>query len=42
MMDRLPPAAAYEAAVFPTLDQVNANREAVVGGWDAIVGANVE
>lgn len=42
MMDALPPAESYAAAVFPTLEQVNANREAVVGGWDAVVGANVE
>ena len=42
MMDALPPAEAYAAAVFPTLEQVNANREAVVAGWDSVVGANVE
>jgi putative spermidine/putrescine transport system substrate-binding protein len=42
LMDALPPAAAYEAAVFPTLAQVDANKEAVVSGWDSIVGANVE
>ncbi len=41
LLDALPPAAAYEAAVFPTLDQVNANKETVVGGWDSVVGANV-
>jgi putative spermidine/putrescine transport system substrate-binding protein len=41
-MDALPPAAAYEAAVFPTIDQVNANKEAVVAGWDSVVGANVQ
>ncbi|MFD2853927.1 ABC transporter substrate-binding protein [Seohaeicola zhoushanensis] len=42
MMDKLPPAEGYEKAVFPTLDQVNANKEAVVGGWDSVVGANVQ
>lgn len=42
LMDALPPAEAYEAAVFPTIDQVNANREAVVAGWDSVVGANVQ
>lgn len=42
LMDALPPAEAYEAAVFPTIDQVNANREAVVSGWDSVVGANVQ
>ncbi len=41
LMDALPPAEAYEAAAFPTIEQVNANREVVVGGWDATVGANV-
>ncbi len=42
LMDKLPPAAAYEAAYFPTLDEVNANKVAVVEGWDAVVGANVQ
>ena len=42
LLDALPPAASYEAAVFPTIDQVNANKAAVVEGWDATVGANVE
>ena len=41
LMDALPPAEGYAAAVFPTLDQVNANKEAVVAGWDTVVGANV-
>ena len=41
VMDALPPADAYEAAVFPSLDAVNANSAAVKEGWDAVVGANV-
>jgi putative spermidine/putrescine transport system substrate-binding protein len=41
LLDALPPAAAYEAAAFPSIEQVNANREVVVGGWDAVVGADV-
>jgi len=41
LLDALPPAEAYEAAVFPTLDQVNANNAAVTGGWDTVVGADV-
>jgi len=41
LLDALPPAEAYEAAAFPTIEQVNANRDAVVGGWDAVVGADV-
>ncbi|MES2664626.1 MAG: ABC transporter substrate-binding protein [Pseudomonadota bacterium] len=41
VMDALPPAAAYEAAVFPSLEAVNANSAAVKAGWDTVVGANV-
>jgi putative spermidine/putrescine transport system substrate-binding protein len=41
LLDKLPPAEAYERAVFPTIEQVNANRDAVVAGWDTVVGANV-
>jgi putative spermidine/putrescine transport system substrate-binding protein len=42
LMDALPPAESYEAAYFPTLDEVDGNKEAVTGGWDAVVGANVQ
>ncbi len=42
LLDALPPAASYEAAYFPTLDEVNANKKAVTEGWDATVGANVQ
>lgn len=42
LIDALPPAASYEAAYFPTLEEVNANKTAVSGGWDATVGANVQ
>lgn len=42
LLDALPPAASYEKAVFPTIDQVNANKAAVTGGWDSTVGANVQ
>jgi putative spermidine/putrescine transport system substrate-binding protein len=42
LMDALPPAAAYEAAVFPTLDEQAANKESVTKGWDSVVGANVQ
>ena len=41
LMDALPPADAYERAVFPTIDAVNANADAVKAGWDTVVGANV-
>ncbi len=42
LMDALPPAEAYEIAVFPTLAQQADNKTAVTGGWDAVVGANVQ
>jgi len=42
MLDALPPAEAYEKAVFPTLDQLNAARETITSQWDSVVGANVE
>ncbi len=42
MMDKLPPAAAYEKAVFPTLDEQAAAKEVITKNWDAVVGANVQ
>jgi putative spermidine/putrescine transport system substrate-binding protein len=42
LMDALPPPEGYAAAYFPTLDEVNANKVAVTGGWDSVVGANVQ
>jgi putative spermidine/putrescine transport system substrate-binding protein len=42
LMDALPPAESYEAAYFPTLEEQDANKAAVTGGWDAVVGANVQ
>jgi putative spermidine/putrescine transport system substrate-binding protein len=42
LIDALPPAASYEAAYFPTLEEVDANKAAVTGGWDSVVGANVK
>jgi putative spermidine/putrescine transport system substrate-binding protein len=42
MLDKLPPAAAYEAAVFPTLDEQAASKEVITKQWDAVVGANVQ
>jgi len=42
LLDALPPAESYAKAIFPTLEQQDANRAAVVGGWDATVGANVQ
>jgi putative spermidine/putrescine transport system substrate-binding protein len=41
VLDKLPPAEAYTKAVFPTLEEQDANKNAVTGGWDSVVGANV-
>ncbi len=42
LLDKLPPAASYEAAVFPTLEEQEAMKAVVTGGWDKSVGANVQ
>lgn len=42
LLDKLPPAAAYEKAVFPTLDEQEAGKTAITGKWDSVVGANVQ
>ena len=42
LLDKLPPAEAYEAAVFPTLEEQEAMKGVVTGGWDKTVGANVQ
>lgn len=42
MLDNLPPAAAYEKAVFPTLEDQEAMKNAITAGWDSVVGANVQ
>ncbi|MBC7313604.1 MAG: ABC transporter substrate-binding protein [Rhizobium sp.] len=42
LLDALPPAASYEAAIFPTVEEQNANKTVVTGGWDSVVGANVQ
>ncbi len=41
LLDALPPAAAYEKAVFPTLAQQSAAKETITKKWDTVVGANV-
>ena len=38
----MPPAAAYEAAVFPTLDEQAAMKDVITKNWDSVVGANVQ
>ncbi|WP_200799276.1 ABC transporter substrate-binding protein [Gemmobacter megaterium] len=42
LLDALPPAEPYANAYFPTIDEQDANKAAVVGGWDSTVGANVQ
>jgi putative spermidine/putrescine transport system substrate-binding protein len=42
LLDKMPPAAAYETAVFPTLDEQGAMKEAITKNWDSVVGANVQ
>lgn len=42
MLDALPPAAAYEKAKFPTLDEQAAGKTAITTKWDSVVGANVQ
>lgn len=42
LLDKLPPAASYEQAVFPTLEEQNAAKETITKQWDSVVGANVK
>jgi putative spermidine/putrescine transport system substrate-binding protein len=42
LLDKMPPAAAYETAVFPTLEEQAAMKEAITKNWDSVVGANVQ
>lgn len=42
LLDKLPPAASYEKAVFPTLEQQSAGKEAITKNWDSVVGAAVK
>ena len=42
LLDKLPPADAYEKAVFPTLEEQDAAKEAITKQWDTVVGANVQ
>jgi len=42
LLDKMPPAAAYEAAVFPTLEEQDKMKTAITSGWDSVVGANVQ
>lgn len=42
LLDALPPAAAYEKAVFPTVEQQNVYKKEITEGWDKVVGADVK
>lgn len=42
LLAKLPPAASYEKAVFPTLEQQAASKEVITKQWDSVVGANVK
>jgi len=42
VLAKLPPAAAYKKAVFPTLDEQAAAKEVITKQWDSVVGANVK
>jgi putative spermidine/putrescine transport system substrate-binding protein len=42
LLDALPPAASYEKAVFPTLEEQAAGKTAITTKWDSVVGANVK
>jgi putative spermidine/putrescine transport system substrate-binding protein len=42
LLDKLPPAASYEKAVFPSLDEQAAAKEVITKQWDSVVGANVQ
>ena len=42
LLAKLPPAAAYDKAVFPTLDQQAASKEIITKQWGSVVGANVQ
>jgi putative spermidine/putrescine transport system substrate-binding protein len=42
LLDKLPPADAYEKAKFPTLDEQAAAKDVIAKQWDAVVGAIVK
>lgn len=42
LLAKLPPAEFYEKAVFPTVEEQEANKKAVTEGWDKVVGAEVK
>jgi putative spermidine/putrescine transport system substrate-binding protein len=42
LLAKLPPADSYAKAVFPTLEEQAAGKEAITKQWDSVVGANVQ
>jgi putative spermidine/putrescine transport system substrate-binding protein len=42
LLAKLPPAAGYKKAVFPTLDEQAASTAVITKQWDSVVGANVK
>ncbi len=42
LLAKLPPAAAYDKALFPTLAQQDAAKQIITTQWDTVVGANVK
>ncbi|WP_020393736.1 ABC transporter substrate-binding protein [Thiolinea disciformis] len=42
LMDKLPPAEAYDKAIFPTIADQEASKAIITGKWDSVVGANVK
>jgi putative spermidine/putrescine transport system substrate-binding protein len=42
ILAKLPPAAAYDEAVFPTLEQQAQSSGVITKQWDTVVGANVK
>ena len=42
LLDKLPPAANYEKAVFPTLDEQGAAKKEISTNWDTVVGVVVK
>lgn len=42
LLAKLPPAAAYSSAVFPSLDDQKAANDVITKQWDTVVGANVK
>ena len=42
LLSKMPPAEAYNKAVFPTLDEQNAASAVITKNWDSVVGASVK